>query len=279
MFEAHMLDAQVFRKIFEAAKELLEDASFDCTSEGLSLQAMDAIHVSLVALELRAEGFELYRCDRAMNMGFKVAGLLKILKCAGSKDSLTMRADDQPDKCSFIFESPNKDKISQFDFSLTDIDQEHLQVPEQEYFVNIKMPSSEFSRICRDLANFGDTVTISCTKGQVQFAANGDLGTANIRLQESNSIDDDENERVQIDVGEPLTLSFAVRYLNNFAKAQVLSDTVTLMLTPKTPMVVEYKIGDYGHIRFYLAPKIDDDEDDDATSQPTQGMKDEDDED
>lgn len=279
MFEAHMLDAQVFRKIFEAAKELLEDASFDCTSEGLSLQAMDAIHVSLVALELRAEGFELYRCDRAMNMGFKVAGLLKILKCAGSKDSLTMRADDQPDKCSFIFESPNKDKVSQFDFSLTDIDQEHLQVPEQEYFVNIKMPSSEFSRICRDLANFGDTVTISCTKGQVQFAANGDLGTANIRLQESNSIDDDENERVQIDVGEPLTLSFAVRYLNNFAKAQVLSDTVTLMLTPKTPMVVEYKIGDYGHIRFYLAPKIDDDEDDDATSQPTQGMKDEDDED
>ena len=279
MFEAHMLDAQVFRKIFEAAKELLEDASFDCTSEGLSLQAMDAIHVSLVALELRAEGFELYRCDRAMNMGFKVAGLLKILKCAGSKDSLTMRADDQPDKCSFIFESPNKDKVSQFDFSLTDIDQEHLQVPEQEYFVNIKMPSSEFSRICRDLANFGDTVTISCTKGQVQFAANGDLGTANIRLQESNSIDDEENERVQIDVGEPLTLSFAVRYLNNFAKAQVLSDTVTLMLTPKTPMVVEYKIGDYGHIRFYLAPKIDDDEDDDTTSQPTQGMKDEDDED
>ena len=221
MFEAHMLDAQVFRKIFEAAKELLEDASFDCTSEGLSLQAMDAIHVSLVSLELRAEGFELYRCDRATNMGFKVAGLLKILKCAGNKDSLTMRAEDQPDKCSFIFESPNKDKISQFDFALTDIDQEHLQVPDQEYFVNIKMPSAEFSRICRDLANFGDTVTISCTKGQVQFAANGDLGTANIRLQESSSIDDDESDRVQIDVGEPLTLSFAVRYLNNFAKAQV----------------------------------------------------------
>ena len=278
MFEAHMLDAQVFRKIFEAAKELLEDASFDCTSEGLSLQAMDAIHVSLVALELRAEGFELYRCDRATNMGFKVAGLLKILKCAGNKDSLTMRAEDQPDKCSFIFESPNKDKISQFDFALTDIDQEHLQIPDQEYFVTIKMPSAEFSRICRDLANFGDTVTISCTKGQVQFAANGDLGTANIRLQESNSIDDDESDRVQIDVGEPLTLSFAVRYLNNFAKAQVLSDTVTLMLTPKTPMVVEYKIGDYGHIRFFLAPKIDEEEDD-ATSQPTQAVKDEEDDD
>ena len=50
------------------------------------------------------------------------------------------------------------------------------------------------------------------------------------------------------------------------------------MLTPKTPMVVEYKIGDYGHIRFYLAPKIDDEEEDDATSQPTtQALKDEDD--
>nr|CAX32466.1 PCNA-like protein [Isodiametra pulchra] len=275
MFEAHMVDAHVFRKIFEAAKELLEDASFDCTSDGLSLQAMDAIHVSLVAVQLRSEGFELYRCDRAMNMGFKVAGLLKILKCAGSKDSLTMRAEDNADKCSFIFESPNKDKVSQFDFSLTDIDQEHLQVPEQDYQVNIKMPSAEFSRICRDLANFGDTVQISCTKGQIQFAANGDLGTANIRLQEKNNVDDD-GDKISIEVEEPLSLSFAVRYLNNFAKAQVLSDTVSLMLTPKTPMVVEYQIGDYGHIRFYLAPKIDDEEDEDASQSQTQNMKDED---
>jgi proliferating cell nuclear antigen len=35
---------------------------------------------------------------------------------------------------------------------------------------------------------------------------------------------------------------------------------VTLSLSPEVPLVVEYAIGEIGHIRYYLAPKIDDEE-------------------
>lgn len=53
----------------EAIKDLIEDANFECNSSGFSLQAMDSSHVSLVALSLRADGFEHYRCDRNVSMG------------------------------------------------------------------------------------------------------------------------------------------------------------------------------------------------------------------
>ena len=53
----------------EAIKDLIEDANFDCNSTGFSLQAMDSSHVSLVALTLRSDGFEHYRCDRNVSMG------------------------------------------------------------------------------------------------------------------------------------------------------------------------------------------------------------------
>lgn len=56
-------------KVVEAIKDLIEDANFDCNSSGFSLQAMDSSHVSLVALSLRADGFEHYRCDRNVSMG------------------------------------------------------------------------------------------------------------------------------------------------------------------------------------------------------------------
>ena len=36
---------------------------------------------------------------------------------------------------------------------------------------------------------------------------------------------------------------------------------VTLSLTAEAPLVVEYPIEKYGYIRYYLAPKIDEDED------------------
>jgi hypothetical protein len=55
--------------VVEAIKDLIEDANFDCNNSGFSLQAMDSSHVSLVALSLRADGFEHYRCDRNVSMG------------------------------------------------------------------------------------------------------------------------------------------------------------------------------------------------------------------
>ena len=58
-----------------------------------------------------------------------------------------------------------------------------------------------------------------------------------------------------------MTSSFALRYLNIFNTAATLSPQVTLKLTADTPIVVEYKIADCGHVRFYLAPKIDDEDD------------------
>ena len=38
-------------------------------SQGVSMQAMDSSHVSLVSLELKADGFEPYRCDKNITLG------------------------------------------------------------------------------------------------------------------------------------------------------------------------------------------------------------------
>lgn len=50
------------------------------------------------------------------------------------------------------------------------------------------------------------------------------------------------------------------RYLNSFSKATALSGFVTLAMTKDLPVMVEYQIADMGHLRFYLAPKIEDEE-------------------
>jgi proliferating cell nuclear antigen len=67
-----------------------------------------------------------------------------------------------------------------------------------------------------------------------------------------------EEESTIIELEEPVTLTFAMRYLNLFTKATPLSSTVTLSMSPDVPLVTEYKISEMGYIRYYLAPKIDD---------------------
>lgn len=73
MFEARLTQSSVLKKVLEAIRDLLTEATFDCTDSGISLQAMDNSHVSLVSLNLRADGFDKYRCDRNLSMGMNLA--------------------------------------------------------------------------------------------------------------------------------------------------------------------------------------------------------------
>jgi len=259
MFEARLVQGSLLKKVLDSIKDLLNEASWDCADSGIQLQAMDNSHVSLVSLNLKAEGFDKYRCDRNLIMGMNLTSMSKIMKCAGNDDIITMKAQDNADTVTFVFESPNQEKVSDYEMKLMNLDQEHLGIPETDYACVIKMPSGEFARICRDLSQFGDSIVIACTKEGVKFSAAGDIGTANIKLAQTASVDKEE-EAVVIDMQEPVTLTFACRYLNMFTKATPLTAQVSLSMSPDVPLVVEYGIGEIGHIRYFLAPKIEDEE-------------------
>ncbi|GHP04646.1 hypothetical protein PPROV_000340000 [Pycnococcus provasolii] len=260
MFEARLLQGNLLKKVLDSIKDLITEANFDCSGAGFGLQAMDSSHVSLVALMLRSDGFEHYRCDRNLSLGMNLSALSKMLKCAGNDDIITIKSDDTPDAATFMFESPNQEKISDFELKLMDIDSEHLGIPDTEYSAVVKMPSAEFQRICRDLSSIGDTVVVSVTKDGVKFSTAGDIGQANITVRQNAAVDKEEESTV-IDLQEPVTLTFALRYLNSFTKATPLASTVTLSMSKELPIVVEYKIADMGHVRYYLAPKIDSEDD------------------
>lgn len=259
MFEARLVQGSLFKKLLESVKELLNEATWDCSDTGIQLQAMDNSHVSLVSVNLRADGFDKFRCDRQLAMGMNLGSMSKILKCAGNDDIITMKAQDNADTVTFMFESPNQDKVSDYEMKLMNLDAEHLGIPETDYAAVIKMPSAEFQRVIRDLSQFGDSLVISVTKEGVKFSAAGDIGVGNIKIAQNSNVDK-EDESVTIEMQEPVSLAFACRYLNMFTKASCLSNQVCLSMSPEVPLVVEYNIGEIGHVRYYLAPKIEDDD-------------------
>lgn len=118
---------------------------------------MDNSHVALVSMMLKAEAFSPYRCDRNIALGINLTSLTKVLRAAQSSDILSIKAEDGPDVVNLVFESSEKDRISEYDIKLMDIDQEHLGIPETDYASSITMPSSEFQRICRDLSAMSES--------------------------------------------------------------------------------------------------------------------------
>ena len=112
MFEAKLAQGTVLKKILEAIKDLVPNANWDCSGSGVSVQAMDSSHVSLVSLSLNSDGFAPFRCDRNLTLGMDTSTLAKILKCASNDDSITIKAEDSSDTVSFVFESQSKCCVS-----------------------------------------------------------------------------------------------------------------------------------------------------------------------
>lgn len=118
---------------------------------------MDNSHVALVSMMLKSESFSPFRCDRNLALGINLTSLTKVLRCAQNEDILTLKAEDAPDVVNLVFESAESDRLSEYDIKLMDIDQEHLGIPDTEYAATISMPSSEFSRITRDLSALSES--------------------------------------------------------------------------------------------------------------------------
>uniref|UniRef100_A0A8R7UKJ4 Proliferating cell nuclear antigen PCNA C-terminal domain-containing protein n=1 Tax=Triticum urartu TaxID=4572 RepID=A0A8R7UKJ4_TRIUA len=58
-----------------------------------------------------------------------------------------------------------------FEMKLMDIDSGHLGIPDSEYQAIVRMPSSEFSRICKDLSSIGDSIPVSCKRNLLHLSS------------------------------------------------------------------------------------------------------------
>merc|ERR1712151_1242023 len=176
-----------------------------------------------------------FKSDRPTSLGMNVESLGKILKMCGQSDSLKLRWQSEADTITFQCEGGDQDRISEFDLKLMQIESEHMEIPEQHYKVVAKLPSGEFQKICRDLKEFGETMQVKATKEGITFSVQGDVGSGNVMLKPRES--EKPDERVSLTVHEPVTATFALRYLVNFAKAAPLCGTVELGLGPDAPLL------------------------------------------
>merc|ERR1711988_1175450 len=175
----------------------------------------------------------------------------------GPSDSVKLKWQDGSDQVGFQCESSEDDRIADFEMKLMEVESEHMEIPDQAYKVIVKMPSAELQKICRDLKEFGETMQVRASKEGIRFTVNGDIGSGNVMLKPREA--EKPEDGVSLTVHEPVTATFALRYLANFSKAAPLCGAVELCIGADTPLSVKYELekSENGFLQFYLAPKVD----------------------
>ena len=73
MFEIRIRKGVLLKNLMFAIKDVFESVKWFCSSDGISLYAMDVCNVSVLRLRLNKDAFDKYRCDRDLSFAMKTS--------------------------------------------------------------------------------------------------------------------------------------------------------------------------------------------------------------
>lgn len=243
------IQASALKTIFEVLKDIVKDVNVYFSAEGVRVQTFDTAKVTLVHMFLPAENFEKYECEEEVIAGLNMDNTYKILKSITNNDSLTFRMSGR-EILDIDIENTLKHTSTTFHLKLLDINEDDLNIPDIELDVVTTMPSIDFQRITRDMANLSPEITISRTADTIELQCTGDF------VDQKTSI-----ECAHQDVEEPVSGTYALKYINTYTKATNLCSNVQIFQfsqISERPIVFRYAIANLGELRFYLAQRISD---------------------
>jgi proliferating cell nuclear antigen len=248
VFVAKTSSSNEWKTAAKTISALVEEASFEATSEGITFRAMDPSHVALVDLVWPNSAFEKYQCDKQFKFTVRMEDFVKLVGRADAKDSVEVSASSE-DTLTLKF---SNSYVREFNLHLIESTGGPTPLPKLQFNTKLLLTGATFQQILSDISAVSDHITIEATKDNVTFFGKSDSGSA------SATLDKKSPELLEHELKEICKATYSINYLLNITKAaSSASQSLIFEYSSKMPLKLEFKLGDQGgKIHFFLAPRI-----------------------
>ena len=229
--------------------ELVNEARFKITQNGIELVAMDPANVALVIFNLLSSSFVEYNVTKDMELAINLSNLKQILKRAKPSDMITLEVDDK-NKLVVTLSGGSKRRFS---LPIIDLEEREQKVPELHFPLSVTVPSSVLNDAIEDVDIVGESVAFTVDHGKFSVSAEGDLTDANVSIPENDEV------KITTEVAEKVRAKYSIEYLKKMISGGKLAPNVTIKFNRDYPLKLEYKAVDKVAITFILAPRVESD--------------------
>jgi len=245
-----------FRILMAALKDILLETNIIFTKQGIKIINMDKTHTILVHLFLKAENFEFFECkEEKIIVGVNILHLFKLITTIDNDDTLTIYIENDDYNEGIVtelglkFENGNIKQSKIQKLKLIEPEQDELEIPDVKFSSVINMPSNDFQKIIRDLANISEKIEIKSVEDELIFKCSGQFAKAEIRRSENNAnmqiLNKQHNKIIQ---GE-----YSLKNLLYFIKCTNLCNQIEIYLENNRPLIVKYNVASLGEIKMCLS--------------------------
>jgi proliferating cell nuclear antigen len=249
MISAKMSTCRVWKSCISAISELIEEAAFRFTPEGVRLRAMDPTHVSLIQLDLPADMFDEYKVKEEKIVGLSVSRLDEFLSRAKGEEEIKFELDEEQNRLLLTLKG-----ISTRRFGIPLIEVSEPEVPEPsklELPATFDVLAGALIEGLKDAQLVGDSVRFQLDSEGLTLSAKGEKGSTEVVMKKG-------EECIKI-MGSPpaVRATFAIEYLSRILKAADPDDWVRVKMGQNMPIRLELAIGgEKGSLVFILAPRL-----------------------
>lgn len=255
--------AECFATLFQHIKSFTDSINIMFEKDRMYVQTMDGAHVSIIEIILPAGWFDAYehKTPSTVTIGVNATILFKILNSREKTQQINIVYNEETngDILFIHFTSENKEEFDKhFEIPLIDIDADIMAIPAINHQAEFTLSSYHFSTVINQLSMFGDTLEIECSEEQIMMSSHSiEQGKMSVEIK----IDDISS--YIIDENGKLNISYSLSYLHNICLYNKISKEIEIKVSPNYPVQIIYDLGavvggENAQIKFYLAPKIED---------------------
>jgi len=228
--------------------DLVNDATFKVTKDGLELVAMDPANVAMVIFKLLSSCFIEYDVKKEMNITINMNNLKQILRRAKPNDMLSLEMDED-NRLKIVLKS---NTTRAFSIPLIEVEEKEQKVPELKFEAVIKTTAEILNDSIEDADIVADAVSFIAEPNKFIIEAEGDLSKSKTEVKSG------EDTKITVK-GDKVRSKYSIEYLKKMIGGSKLSNDVTIQFSKDYPLKIDFKAIDKLLLSFILAPRVEND--------------------
>jgi proliferating cell nuclear antigen PCNA len=255
IFKAKSHNAYTIKILAELLQNNIKTACFEIDEDGIKLCMMDHHRTILIKVSLESENFTLYkfRGKDKLFLGINLNHFHKMLKSIKKKDSMCLFIDDDaPNDLGIKVIPKENNRITTSFVTIQEIQTIDIDIPEG-YGKPIIVPSSEYQKMCKDMAHIGSMINVVAKNFHIKFLCNaGGVMKRHVEFGEMGDSDDEEEENDNV---IEYSQDFDTEQLSRITKMAGLSTNMQIYPKKGKPLLFKSAIGSLGKISIYIKSK------------------------
>ena len=175
------------KNLFESLKDIIKEANFKFTKEGLEIKKLNNDHNILVSLKLdNFDKYEYRAKTPEKEIGINLIEFNKVIKTLSHDDKISFKIEDINDqKLLVIIVNSVSHRVSKHSIEAITTKINKTNPKEIDSEAVISMPSQDFQKVCRDINNLSDKISIMCLEKKISFSCQSSMGNHQIMYGET----------------------------------------------------------------------------------------------